>query len=124
LLLARDFHEALGTNISGMTEICTDLGLVDILCNHHDTEDTPTYVHGNTQIDYALATPHVAAACTACGYEPFQYPFFSDHRGMFLDFNTNALFGSVIVDLSTPTEREFNSRDRASKQLPYNPQLV
>jgi hypothetical protein len=27
----------------------------------------------NTCIHYALATQHVAVACTACGYEPFQH---------------------------------------------------
>ncbi len=73
ILLAGDFNEALGTNISGMTKICTYLGLVDILRNHHGTEDTPTYVRGSTRIDYALATPQVAAACTTCGYEHFQH---------------------------------------------------
>jgi invasion protein IalB len=35
---------------------------------------------------------------------------------MFLDFNTNALLGSATVDLSTPAEREFNSRDKASNR--------
>ncbi len=115
ILLAGDFNEALGTNISGMTKICTDFGLVDILMSHHGT-DTPTYVRGTTRIDYALATPHVAAACTTCGYEPFQHRFTGDHRGMFLDLNTNALFGSATVDLSTPAEREFNTRDRASNR--------
>jgi hypothetical protein len=109
LLLVGNFNEALGTNISGMTKICLDLGLANILRKHHDTEDTPTSVRGTTRIDYALATPHVAAACTSCGYEPFQYRFPGDHQGMFLDFNTNALFGSATVDLSTPAEREFNS---------------
>jgi hypothetical protein len=113
MLLPCDFNEALGTNLSGMTKICTDLGLVDILMSHHDTNDTPAYVRGTTHIDYALATPHVAAACTACGYEPFQHRFSGDHRGMFLEFNTNALFGSATVDLSTPAE---NSRDRASNR--------
>jgi hypothetical protein len=120
LLLAGNFTEALGTNISGMTKICTDLGLVNILRSHHDTEDTPTYVRGTTRIDYALATPHVAVACTSCGYEPFQYRFPGDHRGMFLDFNTSALFGSARVDLSTPAEREFNSRDKASNRRYIN----
>jgi hypothetical protein len=104
LLLTGNFSEALGTNISGMKKICLDLGLADILRNHHDTEDTPTYVRGTTRINYALATPHVSAACTSCGYKPFQYRFPGDHRGMFLDFNTNALFGSAKVDLSTPAE--------------------
>jgi hypothetical protein len=114
LLLAGNFNEALGTNISGMTKICLNLGLVDILQNHHDTEDTPTYVRGTTRIGYALATLHVTAACTSCGYEPFEYRFTGDHRVMFLDFITNALFVAATVDLSTPAEREFNSGDKAS----------
>ena len=53
ILLAGDFNEALGTNISGMTKICTDFGLVDILMSHHGT-DTPTYVRGTTRIDLTL----------------------------------------------------------------------
>ncbi len=75
LILMGDFNEALGTNISGMTKVCADLGLVDIMSNHHGIKDLPTYVRGATRIDYVLATPHVAAACIACGYEPFQHRF-------------------------------------------------
>jgi hypothetical protein len=33
---------------------------------------------------------------------------------MFIDFNTNTLFGSATVDLSTPAEHEFSSGDKAS----------
>jgi hypothetical protein len=52
LLLAGDFNEALGTNFSGMTRLCADLGLVDLMQSHHDgTDTTPTYVRGNTHID-------------------------------------------------------------------------
>jgi hypothetical protein len=110
LLLAWDLNEALGTNVSGMTKLCADLCLVDLMQSHHDgTDTTPTYVRGNTHINYVLATPHVAAACTACGYKPFQHRFPGDHRGMFVECNTDALFGSATVDLSTPAEREFNS---------------
>jgi hypothetical protein len=117
LLLAGDFNKALGTNVSGMTKLCADLGLVDLMQSHHDgTDTTPTYVRGNTRIDYVLATPHVAAACTACGYKTFQHRFPGDHRGMFVEYNTDALSGSATVDLSTPAEREFNSRDPASNR--------
>ncbi len=35
---------------------------------------------------------------------------------MFVECNTDALLGSATVDLSTPAEREFNSRDRASNR--------
>jgi endonuclease/exonuclease/phosphatase family metal-dependent hydrolase len=58
ILLAGDFNEAIGTNVSGMTKLCADLGLVDLMQSHHDGIDTtPTYVRGNTRIDYVLATP-------------------------------------------------------------------
>jgi hypothetical protein len=103
ILLAGDFNETLGTNVSGMTKLCADLGLVDLMQSHHDGIDTtPMYVRGNTCIDYVLATPHVAAACTACGYEPFQHRFTGGHRGMFVECNTGALLRSATVGLSTP----------------------
>jgi hypothetical protein len=89
LLLAGNFNKALGTNLSGMTKVCTELGLADILMSHHSTNDTPTYIRGSTCIGYALATPHVAAACTTCGYETLQHCFTGDHPGMFVEFNTN-----------------------------------
>jgi endonuclease/exonuclease/phosphatase family metal-dependent hydrolase len=88
LLLAGDFNKALRTNASGMTRLCADLGLVDRMQSHRDgTNTTPTNVRGNTRIDYGLATPHVATACTVCGYEPFQHQFPGDHRGMFVKCN-------------------------------------
>jgi endonuclease/exonuclease/phosphatase family metal-dependent hydrolase len=58
ILLAGDFNEALGTNVSGMTKLCADLGLVDLMQSHHDGIDTtPTYVRGNTRINYVLTNP-------------------------------------------------------------------
>ncbi len=111
-----DFNEPL-TERSSMARIASAHGLMDILFQRNTNLPKPnTYAHRSTCIDYALISPDIAESVKLCGYEPFQYRFPGDHQGMFLAFNTNALFGSATVDLSTPTEREFNSRDQASNR--------
>jgi hypothetical protein len=43
-----------------------------------------TYIRGSTGIDFILASPEVVTACTAAGYDPYNFRFSSDHDGMYL----------------------------------------
>lgn len=45
-----------------------------------------------------------------CGYEPFQQRIKSDHRGLFLDFNTSILFGNATATLAPLSLRDFTAK--------------
>jgi exonuclease III len=105
-LLVGDFNEAYGTDPDGISSIAGVLGLIHLMSHRHPHQPAPvTYARGVKCLDYALGTPQVAEAVVAVGYEAFNERFISDHRGYFLDFKTNILFGSPTQDLAAHTRR-------------------
>jgi hypothetical protein len=54
---------------------------------------------------YALGSPHLRDAMIATGYDSFNARLSSDHRGFFLDFDTDKFFGSLTPDLVGPNRR-------------------
>ena len=116
ILLLGDFNESLGADASGMSKICSNLALTDLCLQHHGSDDFSTYVRGSTRLDYALASPSIAAACRSCGYEPFLHRTKGDHRGLYLDFSTASLFGNETQKIAPPNLRDINSKDRASNR--------
>jgi hypothetical protein len=80
---------------SSTARIAATHGLVNILFQRNPTvPEPPTYAQGSTRIDYALLLPDLVDAVELCGYEPFHKRVHSDHRGIFLDFDTSVLFGN------------------------------
>jgi hypothetical protein len=89
-----------------------DLQFLDIIGQRHpSTKLLPTYIRGTKRLDYALITPELEPAVKRCGYLPFQSHFRSDHRFLFIDFNTTVLFGSSTMSLPHPSVREFTTKD-------------
>ena len=105
-----DFNEALGADPLGMELLSRHFHLQDILHQRIGTSDFGTYFSGTTRIDYALATQGVATACIAAGYEPVGHRFQGDHRGFFIDFNDDLLFGNKTATLASPAQRILSSR--------------
>lgn len=112
ILLIGDFNERIGEDPSGMSKIAAQFELQDILKTQHGHLSEPaTYARGHKRLDYALATPAVANAVIACGYEPFNYRFHTDHRAIFLDFDTQKLFGSTTQSLVNYPLRNLHSNN-------------
>jgi hypothetical protein len=63
-----------------------------------------------TRIDYALLSPDLVGAVQLCGYEPFQQRIKSDHRGLYIDFNTSMLFGNDTQTLGPAALRDFTAK--------------
>ena len=95
VLVQGDFNETLDAPDSGVGAVASRMGLVDVMRSRHPTlPDPATYVRGSSRLDFVLATPDVAAAVTAAGYEsPFRY-LHSDHRPVWVDLDAAALFGA------------------------------
>ena len=84
LILIGDFNEELGGDPAGMANICSKLGsMIDVMLQHHGSDDIATYARGRKRLDYAMCTSKAAEAIDHCGYEPFNHRLTSDHRGFF-----------------------------------------
>ena len=116
VLLARDYNEELDIQYKGITKLCSDFHLVDLMYHLTGREDFATYARGSKCIDYILCDAWVSDASIQGCYEPFQYRLKGDHRAMVIDFDTNILFGNPTAILATPAQREFSSKDAGSNQ--------
>ncbi|KAI2511551.1 hypothetical protein MHU86_2805 [Fragilaria crotonensis] len=105
ILLVGDFNETFGSDADGMSFIAGELQLVNLGPGRHSSHAPATYARGTKCLDYALGSPRLQAALVAMGYEEFNARLSSDHRGYFLDFDTDKLFGSPTPDLATPNRR-------------------
>ena len=115
IILGGDFNEEMSEN-SGVYAMATQCGLLDIFSQRFGTATLPaTYKGGTRRLDYILLSPAVATSIVAMGYEPYDYRgVFSDHRPMFMDFDSKALFGDQPVPLASKSQREFKANDPAA----------
>jgi len=65
-----------------------------------------------------LISPELLPAVAACGYKPFYSNILSDHRGVFIDFHTNQLFGNTIIPLAPQQLRDISTK-RVHQVAPY-----
>ena len=77
-----------------------------------------TYQDGSSVLDYVLMDPTLLDNVTHCGYEPFKINILSDHRGVFVDFSTNHLFGDTIRPLAPIQSRDLSTK-KTHQIAPY-----
>lgn len=111
ILLIGDFNEQLGSDPDGMSRIVCSLSLVDALREYHSQEPPATYARGSRCLDYALATASVADSISRCGYEAFNSRYPSDHRGLYIDFDIDKLFGTALHHLAKHQPRMLQSKN-------------
>ena len=73
LLVVGDFNEVIGKNKRGLSKICFDCGISDVMAHFHDLPQFATYARGSSRIDHALASDDLLDFIIACGYEPFEF---------------------------------------------------
>ena len=117
-----DFNEVVGLDISGFASITRDFDLVDIHGHYHSNEtEVPTYARGTTRLDFVFCSAPLLPAVEACGIEPFNQHIFSDHRALFVDWDTSLLFGSATPTIVSKAQRRLqtsNAQTR-SKYITY-----
>ncbi|KAI2490946.1 hypothetical protein MHU86_23634 [Fragilaria crotonensis] len=111
LLVVGDFNEVFGADPDGMSKIAGELGLIDVFARRNSSTPPVTYARGTKRLDYALASPAVGDAVISAGYEAFNAHIVSDHRGFYLDFDSNALFGSDTQQLVSAEKRDLSSNN-------------
>ena len=115
-----DFNETLGDDEAGLSWLMSQCGLQDVCSTMHgiDTHSFNTHTRGSRCIDYILVDPELMDAVEACGYEPFKIQILGDHRGVYMDVNTQLFFGSDTMPLLLMQLRLLNSR-KVNQIVPY-----
>ena len=88
--------------------------LSDAISHFHDCSGQTSYSRGATIIDYCFLSTELLPCIRACGYLPLHFFSYSDHRSLYVDFNSVALFGGSPPKIPKPTARFVNSRDPQS----------
>lgn len=108
VILAGNFNEDITTPDAGMNQLATTYCLVDLFSLRLGTTKSPsTYQRGSRRIDYLLMSPSLLPAVKAAGYDPVGYLLPSDHRGMYVDFDTDELFDHTPPQITSATKRGF-----------------
>ena len=105
-----DFNETLGEDGSGLTRLCSDCKLIDPIFERHGCTQFNTWDRGSKCIDYILIDPQLRNSVWACGYDPFNIRGVSDHRGVYLDVNTELFFGTATIPLAPMSARDYTSK--------------
>ncbi len=110
IIIGIDANESLDTTNSAILRLLQDTSLTSL---HRDTYAPITYARGKSCIDYILGTPTVARSIKAGGYFPFfDGAWHSDHRALYVDIDTLALFNGDPQQIVNPTPRNLQSNNR------------
>jgi hypothetical protein len=116
LVVMGDLNEVVGLHVSGFGRIVNDFELVDVLSHYHPIkQEVATYARGTTRLDYIFCTSNLLPAVRHCGIEAFNSHIFSDHRGLFVDWDESLLFGSLAPLLATTATRRLQSKNLQAK---------
>jgi hypothetical protein len=93
-----------------------DFDLCDAMeaCVGHSSFNS--YARGSSRIDFALCSPEVLPAIQNGGYESFRHHVKGNHRPLYLDLDTEQLFGNPSL-MANIASRGLNSKDITNKQL-------
>jgi hypothetical protein len=110
-IISWDLNEVLGDNPSEFGSITTEFDLTDVYRDRHGMDEPATYQRGHRRLDYMLCSAALLPAVSACGIPPFKVLSSSDHRTVFVDFDTKLLFGSLPSELAGSKSQTLQSRD-------------
>lgn len=110
IVLTGDFNDDITSQNSGMDQLATTCGLVDLFSiRTGSATHPPTYQRGPRRLDYVLISPSLLPKVQAAGYDPFGYRIPTDHRGFFIDFTSDSLLSHELTPLTPATKRNFKS---------------
>jgi hypothetical protein len=110
-IVGGDFNKALKIG-SKLLELCTNnkVPLVDSLASK-ERENKSSSLSGHTIIDYVFVSPELLPDIWKQGYNQFDQLLVTDHRGMFIDFDTEMLFGNGDLKLANKKMRYIRAKD-------------
>ena len=118
ICMGGDFNEEIGLEATGMTTLCRDFDMIDIVLEQHGRTDFATWSRGMKILDYMLISKSLLPAVTASGYEPFFIRILGDHRGVYIDFDSKILLGDDHIPAAKWEQRDVVST-RVHQIAPY-----
>ena len=116
VIIGGDFNDVLGENNS-FSHMAERLELQDTVRDKHGRTNEPaTYILGSERLDYVLATPRILTSIKQTGILPYGEGIHSDHRGIFVDFDTSILFGSQPVQLPAQKVKGIKSKNSKTRR--------
>jgi hypothetical protein len=115
-----DLNELLGDAPDEFGSITTEFDLTDVYCHRHRMDKPATFNRGHRRLDYVLCSVPLLSTVSACGILPFNILSKSDHRTVFVDFDTKLLFGSLPSELASCKAPQFHSRDYENSETYVN----
>ena len=110
-IICGDWNQPL-THNSVSTQLCRRFQLCDPYgTNYPDDKEFATYIRGTQRIDYILISSALLQSVINVGYEPFHFRNTGDHRSMYIDFDTQLLFGNQSQQLLAPAFRDLSAKD-------------
>ncbi len=79
-----------------------------------DSPAPATYARGSKKIDHILVTAALLPAVTASGIEPLHAGILSDHRALYVDFDTKLLLRGTLTTIPPSAARLLKSTDPKS----------
>ena len=120
IILVGDFNETVAEPNSGIARLMGECNLADACAWRIRSSQQPsTYKRGRRRLDFALMSPTLLQHVKRLGYDPFDYRgIHSDHRGMYIDLDTQHVFGNHPTVLAPIPFRDFTA-DRPDKVTLY-----
>ena len=112
IILMLDANEQIieGKN-HGISHLAASCNLCDIIATKHpETKTTATYARGTKRIDFILISTTLVSKVKESGLLAFYDGIESDHRGMYVDFDTTLLFQDSTPHLYTQPSRKLSSK--------------
>jgi endonuclease/exonuclease/phosphatase family metal-dependent hydrolase len=97
--------------------LITECGLFSVHEQADYAADFPapaTYARGRKKIDHILVTAALLPAVTASGIEPLHAGIVSDHRALYVDFDTKLLLRGTLTSIPPSAARLLQSTDPKS----------
>jgi hypothetical protein len=94
-----------------MRSLAIPCQLTDVWSHKYPGVEFNTHHPGRKRINYVLVSPDLIPGVKSVGYFPFKYRGKSDHRSIYIDFDTQVLFGNATHKLATAIQQGFKSTD-------------
>jgi hypothetical protein len=113
IVIGGDFNETAEDPNSGILRLATQADLTEPWRLLHPSHpDFNTQESGSRRIDTLLVSRGISSSVKRIGYAPYKYVTNSDHRAMFVDFDTTLLFGDATTKPSSHQFRGVKTNDR------------
>ena len=112
IIIIGDFNTACNNDRRNpIRSFLDNCNLSDAIAHFHDCSHGTSYARGNNIIDYCFVSTELLPSIRSCGYLPLHFVCFSDHRSLYLDFDSTLLFGGAPPKIAKPTARFVKCRD-------------